>query len=65
MLERILIEFFNLDEEYEMIHYSKQDKWNKSYSKLVNLIYKLEELGVIDNSNVIIDKLDKIDNIKE
>lgn len=53
MLENILIDYFNLPNEY------KDYEWNKSYDKLINLLYNLEILGIL-NANTIIDKLDKI-----
>ena len=56
MLENILIDYFNLPEDYE------DYEWNKSYDKLINLLYDLEELGVLDNANSVVDELDKIDN---
>lgn len=57
MLENILIDYFNLNEnDYEEI------EWYNAYGLLVQLIYDLEKLGVINNSNEIVDKLDKIDN---
>jgi hypothetical protein len=56
MLENILIDYFNLPEDYE------DYEWNKSYDKLINLLYDLEKLGVLDNANSVIDELDKIDN---
>ena len=59
MLENILIDYFNLSEDYE------DYEWNKSYDKLINLLYDLKELGVLDNANSVIDKLDKIDSESE
>lgn len=51
MLENILINYFDLQENHN---------WNKSYDKLINLLYDLEELGILNNINSIIDKLEKI-----
>lgn len=59
MLENILIDYFNLSEDYE------DYEWNKSYNKLINLLYDFKELGVLDNANSVIDKLDKIDSGSE
>lgn len=59
MLENILIDYFNLSEDYE------DYEWNKSYDKLISLLYNLKELGVLDNANSVIDKLDKIDSGNE
>lgn len=59
MLENILIDYFNLSEDYE------DYEWNKSYDKLISLLYNLKELGVLDNANSVIDKLDKIDSESE
>lgn len=56
MLEQILLKYFNL------LPFWDDTNWEENYSKLVSLIYDLEKLGVIDNANEIIDKLDKIDN---
>lgn len=55
MLENILIDYFDLQENYN---------WNNSYNKLINLLYDLEKLGVL-NANTITDKLDKIVNERE
>ena len=64
MLENILHEYFGLQEDWND-EYSKQvENWNNSYTKLVKLIYDLNKLGVLDNSNKIIDKLDKIDTME-
>ena len=64
MLENILHEYFGLQEDWND-EYSKQvDNWNNSYTNLVKLIYDLDKLGVLDNSNKIIDKLDKIDTME-
>ena len=54
MLENILHNYFDL----------KKD-WYSSYDKLLHLIYDLEELGVINNADEIVQELDKIDNIKD
>lgn len=59
MLENILIDYFNLSKDYE------DYEWNKSYDKLISLLYNLKELGVLDNANSVIDKLDKIDSGSE
>ena len=64
MLENILHEYFGLQEDWND-EYSKQvDNWNNSYTNLIKLIYDLDKLGVLDNSNKIIDKLDKIDTME-
>lgn len=59
MLENILIDYFNLSKDY------KDYEWNKSYDKLISLLYNLKELGVLDNANSVIDELDKIDSESE
>ena len=59
MLENILIDYFNLSKDY------KDYEWNKCYDKLISLLYNLKELGVLDNANSVIDKLDKIDSESE
>lgn len=56
MLEKILLYYFDL------LPFWDETNWNENYSKLINLIYDLEKLGVINNANEIIDKLDKINS---
>lgn len=57
MLENILINYFNLN--------NVEVEWYDSYSQLIALMYDLQKLGVIDNADEIIDKLDFIDNMIE
>jgi hypothetical protein len=64
MLENILHDYFGLQENWND-EYSKQaENWYNAYDKLVKLIYELDKLGVIDNSNKVVDKLDKIDSME-
>lgn len=66
MLENILIEYFGLTEGWNDIYEKEKENWNNSYDKLVQLIYDLDELGVLDGkSSKIIDKLDDINNEEE
>lgn len=66
MLENILIEYFGLTEGWNDIYEKEKENWNNSYDKLVQLIYDLDELGVLDGkSSEIIDKLDDINNEEE
>lgn len=61
MLENILIKYFNLAEDWNDIFEKEEENWNKSYSQLVQLIYDLDELGVLNGkANEIVDELDKI-----
>lgn len=62
MLENILIKFFGLKEDWNDDYEKGQKLWNNAYDDLVILIYDLEELGVINNANEIVDELDKIDS---
>lgn len=62
MLENILIKYFDLQEDYNDIEENEEKLWNKSYDKLIDLLYDLDDLGVITDVNKIIDKLDKIDS---
>ena len=62
MLENILIKYFNLTEDWNDDFEKKEEIWNESYNKLIDLIYKLDELGVLPNNNRIVDKLDEIHN---
>ena len=57
MLEKILIKHFDLDKSLK--------NWNESYSKLVELIYDLGNLGVLPPNERIVDELDKIHNEEE
>lgn len=62
MLENVLIDYFDLplywnDEE-------EKDNWNESYAKLIELIYRLEELGVL-SSRKIVECLDEINDREE
>lgn len=57
MLEKILIKYFDLDKSLK--------NWNESYSKLVELIYDLGNLGVLPPNERIVDELDKIHNEEE
>lgn len=57
MLDDILNKYFNLKENH-----NKREYYN-SYSKLVDLIYDLGDLGIFyssGDSNIFIDKLDDI-----
>lgn len=60
MLENILIKYFGLDENWNDDHEKAHINWNKSYQELVDLIYDLDELGVL-NGDKVVDKLDIID----
>lgn len=55
-LENILIEYFDLKEDYEEV------EWYNAYGKLTQLIEDLQQLGVLNNASKIIDCLDEIDN---
>ena len=57
MLENILINYFDLN--------NVEVEWYDAYSQLIALIYDLQKLGVLDNANEIIDKLDFIDSMIE
>lgn len=65
MLEIILNDYFGLREDWNDIYEKQKENWYNSYNKLINLIYDLGELGVLDNTNIIVDKLDIINNIEE
>ena len=60
MLENILIKYFDLQEDWNDIEENEEKLWNKSYDKLIDLLYDLDDLGIITDVNKIIDKLDKI-----
>lgn len=63
MLENILIKYFGLEENWNDIYEKEKEKWYNSYDKLVQLIYDLDNLGVLNGkSNEIIDELDSICN---
>ena len=62
MLENILIKYFDLKEDWNDIEENEEKLWNKSYNKLIDLLYDLDDLGIITDVNKIIDKLDKIDS---
>ena len=62
MLENILIKYFDLQEDWNDIEENEEKLWNNSYNKLIDLLYDLDDLGVITDVNKIIDKLDKIDS---
>lgn len=64
MLENILIDYFDLPEDWNDDYEKEKDIWNKSYSKLISLIYKLDELGVL-KADKICDSLDIINNMEE
>ena len=64
MLENILHKYFGLSESWNDI-YEKEENWNNAYNKLIDLIYDLEDLGVLPNNNRIVDELDRIDNESE
>ena len=61
MLENILIKYFDLQEDWNDIEENEEKLWNNSYDKLIDLLYDLDDLGIITDVNKIIDKLDKID----
>ena len=60
MLENILIKYFGLDENWNDDYEKAHINWNKSYQELVDLIYDLDELGVL-NGDKVVDKLDIVD----
>lgn len=62
MLENILIRYFNLRSDWNNNYEKEKEYWYQSYEDLVSLIYDLAELGVINNADEIVDKLDKIDS---
>lgn len=63
MLENILVKYFDLKEDWNDNYEKEQENWYKSYDKLVQLVYDLDELGVLNGkSNEIIDELDSICN---
>ena len=61
MLENILHKYFGLDENWNDDYEKERINWNKSYQELVDLIYDLDELGVL-NGDKVVDKLDIIDS---
>ena len=65
MLENIWTDYFGLKEDCNYIWEKKNTIWNNSYNKLIELLYELDNLGVLTDINKIIDKLDKINNITE
>lgn len=65
MLENILNDYFGLREDWNDVYEKQKENWYNSYNKLISLIYDLGELGVLDNTNTIVDKLDVINNIEE
>lgn len=65
MLENILHKYFGLSESWNNIYEKEEENWNNAYNKLINLLYDLKELGVLDNANSVIDELDKIDSESE
>ena len=65
MLENILNDYFGLREDWNDIYEKQKENWYNSYKKLISLIYDLGELGVLYNTNIIVDKLDIINNIEE
>lgn len=64
MLENILIRYFGLSENWNDESEKAQLYWNASYSKLIGLLYKLEELGVL-SADKICDCLDIINESEE
>ena len=64
MLENILIKYFDLPEDWNEDYDYENIIWNKSYGKLIDLLYKLEALGVL-NADRICDSLDIISNMEE
>lgn len=63
MLENILIKYFGLAEDWNDIYEKEEENWYNSYDKLVQLIYDLDNLGVLNGkANEIIDELDSICN---
>lgn len=63
MLENILIKYFGLAEDWNDIYEKEEENWYNSYNKLVQLIYDLDNLGVLNGkANEIIDELDSICN---
>jgi hypothetical protein len=65
MLEIILHDYFGLQEDWNDIYEKEKENWYNAYNKLISLIYDLGELGVLENANIIVDKLDIINNIEE
>lgn len=65
MLENILHKYFGLQEDWNDIYEKEKENWYNSYNKLISLIYDLGDLGILDNTNIIVDKLDVINNIEE
>ena len=65
MLEIILHKYFGLEEDWNDIYEKEEENWYDSYNKLISLIYDLGELGVLDNTNIIVDKLNVINNIED
>lgn len=64
MLENILIDYFGLPEDWNNDYESAEKNWNIAYNKLIDLVWALGELGVIDDGKVV-DELDEIHNIEE
>lgn len=62
MLENILIKYFNLPEDWNDNYNGEAERWYTAYDKLVALIRDLDELGVIERGDRVVDKLDKIDS---
>ena len=64
MLENILHDYFELPEDWNDDYTYENAIWNESYDKLIDLVYALGELGVLESGKVI-DKLDEIHNMEE
>ena len=64
MLENILINYFGLPEDWNDDYDYEKIIWNESYNKLIDLLYKLEALGVL-KADRICDSLDMISNMEE
>ena len=62
MLENISIKYFNLPEDWNDDYNGEAERWYAAYDKLVALIRDLDELGVIERGDRVVDKLDKIDS---
>lgn len=64
MLENILIKYFDLPEDWNEDYDYAKVIWDASYNKLIDLLCKLETLGVL-NADRICDSLDMISNMEE
>ena len=65
MLENILIDYFELPEDWNDDYSKEAENWNIAYYKLISLIYKLGELNVIKDIVPVIREIEKINSEEE